>query len=64
MNDREKVSAWLYDAMRANKKTVSDVANLTEICDSRIKAYINCACDFDLVELKKIASCLKVSLPI
>jgi len=64
MSEREKVSAWLYEAMKANKKTVADVTKLTEICDSKIRAYIACTCDFDLVELKKIASCLKVSLPI
>lgn len=40
MGEREKVSAWLYEAMKANKKTVSDVTKLTEICDSKIRAYI------------------------
>jgi len=64
MTDRQKIADWLFKAMKQNKKTVSDVTNMTDICDERIRGYLMGVADFDLTELKKLSRCLNQSLPI
>lgn len=64
MNNRVNTRQWLFEAMKENKKTVQDVAVMTDICSERIRAYLSGAGDFELNELEKLSKCLKTSLPI
>lgn len=64
MSDQEKVSEWLIGSMIQSKKTVQEVASITDICSERIRAYVAGIADFDLSELKKLSKCLNQSLPI
>lgn len=64
MNDTENTRQRLFEAMRGNKKTVQDVAAMTDICSDRIRAYLSGADDLELNELEKLSKCLKISFPL
>jgi len=64
MNNRANTRQWLFEAMKENKKTVQDVAIMTDICSERIRSYLSGAGDFELTELEKLSKCLKTSLPV